>query len=159
MGCSIEWSTRTRRQEERFPLRGAACVAEPDDEALEEMSRALRRMGFATHETQSGAAACFIAANIPLELMVINVLLPDAKGLQLIRQFRRAHSGLCIIALAPAGPGHPPTFDELARFAGADAALAAPASVETLCELISQRLPGHAPPVHAAPPKGAFIAR
>src|SRR5262249_23522948 len=106
MGCSIEWSTRTRHQEERFPLRGAACVAEANEDMVEDMSRALRRMGFATHETASGAAACFIAANIQLELMLINIVLPDANGLQLIRQFRRAHPHLRIIALAPGGPWH-----------------------------------------------------
>ena len=149
MGCSMEWSTRTRRQEERFPLRGAACVAEPDEDERDEMALALRRMGFSTHETGSGAAASFIAANIRLDVMLIKLVLPDANGLQLIRQFRRARPDLCIIALAPGGPAHAPVFDELARFAGADAALATPASTEAICEAISSLVPLHPPPAHS----------
>jgi CheY-like chemotaxis protein len=161
MGSSIEWSTRTRHQEERFPLRGAACVAEANEEALDEMSRALRRMGFSVHETATGAASSFIASNINLELMLINVLLPDANGLQLIRQLRRARPNLCIVALAPSGPTCAPLFDELARFAGANAALAAPASIETICETVSQLVPAHMPHVmhDDAAHKGGFTAR
>lgn len=146
MRCSIEWSTRTRRQEERFPLRGAACVAEPNDADREELARVLRGMGFSVHETACGSAASFIAANIQIELMLINVLLPDANGLQLIRQFRRGRPSLCIVALAQSGPLHAPIFDELARFAGANAALAAPASAEAICETVSQFVPSHMPP-------------
>jgi DNA-binding response OmpR family regulator len=148
---------RTRHQEERFPLRGAACVVEPNEQLLDDMARSLRRMGFSVHETATGAAASFIASNINIEVMLINVALPDANGLQLIRQFRRARPHLRIVALAPGGPWCAPVFDELARFAGADAALAAPASAEAICETVSQLVPSHAPPVE--PARGAFVAR
>lgn len=136
MGHSVEWSTRTRHQEDRFPLRGAACVVEPDDAAREQIALTLRRMGYATHETSSGAAACFIVANIRLEALLINLVLPDAKGLQLIRQFRRAHPALRIVALAPTAPS---VFAELAHFAGADAVLGSPVCAEAVCAALTEK--------------------
>lgn len=153
MGGSIEWSTRTRRQEDRFPLRGAACVADPDGDVRAAIGDALRRMGFAAHETPSAAAASFIVANINLEVLVMNAMLPDGNALKLIRQFRRAHPDLVIVALAPSVRSVAPVFDELAHFAGADAVLGAPACIETLCETVAQHAPthNHSPHEAAAP--------
>lgn len=66
---------------------------------------------------------------------------------------------MCIVALAPAGPFHAPMFDELARFAGANAALAAPACPEALCETVSHLVPSHIPPAMANHATDAPIAR
>ena len=64
MGASIEWSVRTRRQEESLPLRGGACVIEPDDVDRAGISALLRHMGFATHETGSGSVGEMISEQI-----------------------------------------------------------------------------------------------
>jgi CheY-like chemotaxis protein len=138
MGRSIEWSARTRAQEERFPLRGSACIAEPDEAERRRMAQVLRRMGFNVHETGSGAAASFIAAQTRLDVMVLNVMVRDARALTLIRQLRRAHPHLRLVALAPMDG--PPVVLELARFAGADAVLQAPAFPPALARaLVSPR--------------------
>jgi DNA-binding response OmpR family regulator len=126
----MEWSARTRRQEDRFPLRGAACVVEPDDELREHMAETLRRMGYTTHETSSGAVGDFIADQIHVQLALINVQLPDVQGLKLVRHFRTTSPHAAIIALTP--ESHKLLGVVLARIAGADCVLAAPPSDETL---------------------------
>src|SRR5262245_56860862 len=101
MGASMEWTTRTRRQEHDLPVRSAACVVEPDDDARADIADALRNMGYTTHETGSGAIAAFIADQIHVQVALVNVVLPDAKGLALIRRFRSAWPEAAIVALTP----------------------------------------------------------
>lgn len=138
MGRSIDFTARTRAQEDRFPLRGAACVAEPDESERRRIAQALRRMGFNVHETGSGAAAGFIAAQARLEVLVLNLMVRDAKALTMIRQLRRGHPHLRIVALTPSPVDAPPILAELARHAGADAALQAPVSAQALARALAE---------------------
>jgi DNA-binding response OmpR family regulator len=143
MGASLEWTARTRRQEDRFPMRGAAFVVEPDDVVRAELADALRNMGFTTHETGSGRVAAFIAEQIHVQLALVNLALPDAKALKLIRRFRSAWPDAAIIALAPGiGIG-----TVLAHVAGADTTLTTPPTHEALGVAVSEAR-GHD---HAAP--------
>lgn len=136
MAASMQWTARTRRQEDDLPVRGAACVVEPDDEARGEIADALRNMGYTTHETGSGAIAAFIAEQIHVQVALVNVVLPDAKGLALVRRFRSACPDAAIVALTPETRAGLSTV--LARFAGADASLAAPPSTEALSIAVTE---------------------
>lgn len=135
MDASSEWSARTRHQEESLPLRGAACVIEPDELDRYGVSSLLRHMGFATHETGSGAVGALIAEQIHLSVIVINVMLRDVQGLKLIRRLREAAPLAVIIALTP-----DPCALTLAHVAGADTALASPPCGEALCATITKAL-------------------
>jgi len=134
MGASLEWTARTRRNE-GFPVRGAACVVEPDPELRERLTDMLRGMGYTTHETASGAVGAFIAEQIHLQLAVVNMSVADAKGLKLVRLFRRQCPGAAIVAISPSGLGA-----VLGSFAGADAVLAAPATSEALSGAIAEAI-------------------
>lgn len=136
MNVQSEWSARTRRQEERFPMRGAACVIEPDGFARDQIASALRTMGFKVHETGCGRTGEFIAAQIRLQVMVMDLALPDVKGLMLIRRLRRTYPDLALLALTPDPFSALPIT--LARFAGADAVLASPPSDATLCVAVNE---------------------
>ncbi len=131
MVVSPEWSARTRRQEEMLPMRGAACVIEFNEITRDEVASSLRALGFTVHETACGTLGEFIAAQIHLKLLIVNLTLPDVKGLMLLRRLRRAHPTLTIIALTSDPMSALPMT--LARFAGADAVLASPPSNEALC--------------------------
>lgn len=135
MGASLEWSARTRHQEDSLPLRGSACVIEPDDVDRSGVSSLLRHMGFATHATGTGAVGALIADEIRLSTIVVNVMLPDVPGLKLIRQLRAKAPLAVIIAL---------TSDTraftLANAAGANSVLASPPCGEALCATITEAL-------------------
>jgi len=138
MGASLEWSVRTRRREERLPLRGGACVVEADDVDRGNIAMLLRGMGFVTHEMPCGAAGEFVAGQIHWDVAVTNLALPDMNGLLLIRHMRELAPNAVIIALSPdVSTGAPLT---LARFAGADAVLGSPPCSEALCATITQAL-------------------
>ncbi|WP_228445919.1 response regulator [Terricaulis silvestris] len=115
-------------------MRGAAFVVEPDDVARAEMADALRNMGFTTHETGSGRVAAFIAEQIHVQLALVNLALPDAKALKLIRRLRTVWPDAAIIALAPgAGVGA-----VLAHVAGADTTLTTPHTNAALGAAVSE---------------------
>lgn len=136
MDASPEWSARTRRQEELLPMRGTACVIEPDDFARDQIVAALRAMGFTVHETGCGKLGEFIAAQVHLNVLVMDLALPDVKGLMLLRRLRRTHPNLSLIALTPDPMSALPIT--LARFAGANAVLASPPSNESLCAAVNE---------------------
>lgn len=138
MGQSIEWSMRARAQEEGFPLRGAAGLVEPDETERKHIGAILRRMGLIVHETGSGAALGFIAAQVRLRVAVVNLMLRDAKALVLIRQLRRACPDLRIVAVMPAHADAASAGLELARVAGADAALQAPVAPTALARALTE---------------------
>lgn len=98
MSSSLEWSAQTRKQDEYLPLRGAACVVEPDEGARAEMAALLRAMGYTTHETGSPAVGAFIAEHIDLHAAVVNMAAPD--GLKLIRRMRARSPKAAVIALS-----------------------------------------------------------
>ncbi len=134
MGASAEWSARTRRQAERLPMRGAACVIESDEITRDQLSAQLRALGFTVHETASGELGLLIASQVNLQMAIVSLMLPD--GLRLIRRLRRSDKNLTIVAL-----DYEPlkgVAGALARFAGADAVIAAPASSEAICAALNE---------------------
>ena len=136
MGASLEWSARTRRQEEMLPMRGAACVIEPDEFARDQIASAIRAMGYTVHETGCGKLGEFIAAQVRLNVLVLDLALPDVKGLMLLRRLRRTHPRLALIAVTTDSLSALPIT--LARFAGANAVLASPPANETLCAAVAE---------------------
>ena len=143
MGASLNWSARTRHQEQALPLRGSACVIEPDEVDRDGVASLLRHMGFTTHDTPSGAVGAFIAEQIHLSVIVINVMMKDVQALKLIRQMRARAPSAVIIALSSDTRAL-----ALAHVAGADAVLASPPCGEALCATITEAL---APSHHSAP--------
>ena len=131
----MEWSARTRHQENKLPLRGTACVIEPDEVDRDGVSSLLRHMGFATHNTASGAVGALIADQIHLSVVVINVMLRDVQGLKLIQQVRAKAPSAVIIALTSEACAL-----TLSHVAGADAVLASPPCGEALCATITEAL-------------------
>ncbi|HVK82284.1 MAG TPA: response regulator [Verrucomicrobiae bacterium] len=136
MSASLEWSARTRRPEDRLSAHGIACVIEADDVTREHMASVLRAMGYVTHETGGGTIGAMIAEQVRLDVIVVNVLLPEENGLKIVRALRSRARNAIIIALTPYASTGLPVM--LARFAGADAVLASPALDETLATTLSE---------------------
>lgn len=133
MGASFEWAARTRRQEDDLPLRGSACVIEPDDIDRGGVSSLLRHMGFATHATGAGAVGAMIAEQIKLSVIVVNVMVDDVPGLKLIQRLRASAPSAVLIALTPDARAQ-----TLANIAGADAVLSTPPCGEAICATITE---------------------
>lgn len=160
MSASLEWSARTRRPEDRLSAHGVACVIEADDVTREHMAGVLRAMGYVTHETGGGTIGAMIAEQVRLDVIVVNVLLPEENGLKVLRGLRGRARNAIIIALTPYASTGLPVM--LARFAGADAVLASPALGEalatTLSELSQERARANVKPRANRPTRGRDLS-
>lgn len=124
MGSSSDWRTQHRGLDDLMPGRGAACVVETDPVKRAAMAATLRTMGYKTHEASCGAVAAFIASQIKLNVVLVDVVLPDMSGLKLIKRLRTLAPDAVIVATSPPG-GAWEAAAGLAPHAGADAALSA----------------------------------
>lgn len=122
-----------------MPGRGSALVVEPEPARRAEAAVKLRSMGFKTHETGCGAVGQFIATQLTLNVVVVDVVLPDINGLQLIKRVRGLSPDAVIVATAPPGGAWEATAG-LAHHAGADIALSS-LSGEALAAVLAARRP------------------
>jgi DNA-binding response OmpR family regulator len=77
-----------------------ALVIEPDPAKRAEASVILRSMGLKTYDTGCGAVGQFIATQLELSIVVLDAVLPDLDGVQLIRRIRALSPDALIVATA-----------------------------------------------------------
>lgn len=83
--------------------RGAAggrrtVLAVEDDDAVRELIRlALEETGARILLAGSGAKAAALAAGMPIDLLIADVVLPDQSGIDLARTLRAERPALCVI--------------------------------------------------------------
>jgi two-component system, OmpR family, response regulator len=104
------------------PNRRVALVVEPDPAKRANASLTLRGMGFKTYQTGCGGVGQFMASQLTLDAVVVDVVLPDLDGLQLIRRVRATSPEAVIVATAPANDEWDANAAD-AQAAGADVAL------------------------------------
>ena len=117
-----------------------ATILVIDDEA--EVRQTLVRMlvGHAVHEAADGGAGLALAAELTPDLVVTDILMPEKEGIETIRELRRAHPSVRILAISGGGQSGTLDFLDMARALGADAALAKPFRRGELIETIDRLL-------------------
>lgn len=134
---SSDWKLRVRNVEDQLPVRGTACVVEVDADERKRFAERLRDMGFKVLETGSGEVAQFIATQVRLRVVFVDIDLPDMNGLTLIKRLRALLPDAVIVALSPGPVAKMPLFSELAHCAGADAAFGLEAAARGWHEAVS----------------------
>lgn len=124
--------------DEVHPFKPIACIAADDPKLRASLTETLRLMGFKTYETDKGGLALFIATEVKLSLLLVDVALRDMRGLDVIREARAVAPDARIIALSDGGRSQLPLFCELAHHAGAHATLGPPFSSTFLCAAVHQ---------------------
>jgi DNA-binding response OmpR family regulator len=81
--------------------RRIALVVAPDPAKRAAAAVTLRGMGFKTYQTGCGGVGQFMASQLTLDAVVVDVVLPDLDGLQLIRRVRATSPQAVIVATAP----------------------------------------------------------
>ena len=127
-----------KQLDEVHPVQPIACVAEADEATREAITETLKVMGYKTFETDRGELALFMTAQVHISLLVVDVVLPDMSGIDVIKQVRVMTPDARIVALSDGGRAALPLFCELAYHAGAHVALAAPFTVTAICAAVHE---------------------
>lgn len=107
-----------------------------DERAVREtLAAQLLESGFEVHTAEGGQEARSIIRRFPIDLMLTDLVMPAEEGIELIRDLRKRHPRLKIVAMSGAFGAE--VLDAAQRL-GADAALAKPVSGETLRSCIER---------------------
>lgn len=101
---------------------GQPILLVDDDESYRAALRHhLEALGYQVLEAEDGAQACRIATHRPLQLMILDMVMPDAEGLETISRLRRQGNRTKILAISGALRAH--EYLTLASRLGADAGM------------------------------------
>ena len=76
-------------------------VVEDEKKTASFIRKALRREGFAVDVCHDGEDALHMAATVPYDAIVLDIMLPGRDGLSVLRQLRERHSAVPVLLLSP----------------------------------------------------------
>lgn len=117
-----------------------------DDDAFRKVLRLLlERRGHNVVEATDGRRAWgAYQANQPVELVIMDLIMPDKEGLETIQMFRRNKAPVKILAVSGGGRVDARDILRVAEQFGADKALAKPFSADDLGGVLKELLPADA---------------
>ncbi len=107
-------------------------VVDDDSPMRSSMRRSLEREGYTVIEAGNANEALARLKHTPAQLVITDIIMPDADGLELIFALHRSHPELKIIAISGGGQFAPEFHLDLASRAGASAVLSKPFQTDHL---------------------------
>lgn len=122
-----------------------------DDEAQLRLTlRAhLQREGFQLVEAEDGRAALKVIEGHKIDLALIDILMPNMDGIEMIRALRAQDARLPIIAMSGGGRLDARDMLSAARKLGADATIAKPFSMKDVLKMIHDLLAAQSGDTHS----------
>jgi two-component system OmpR family response regulator len=114
-------------------VRPAVLLVEDDFALLDMLRRTLERAGFDVVTATHGTTALTLFGDIPIDLVVTDIMLPHMDGFELMRRLKYDSPDIPIIAIS--GMNDSPQFRDQALNCGAAAALTKPISRQQLVDL------------------------
>ena len=100
-------------------------------------------------EAEDGDEALKLVGAMPVDLVVLDMLMPNKDGLETIVELRKRQPGIRILAISSGGKMEPGYLLRTAMMFGADECLQKPLRLETFASVVSRVL---AQPSHAVCP-------
>ena len=115
-------------------------IIDDDDSLRDALRRTLHKEGYTIVEASGGRRGLQHLQCQPVDLILLDMFMPDKDGLEIIGELRRSHPGLRIIAMS--GGGFKGTVDVLhvAKMLGARQTLTKPFTREQLLEAVELEL-------------------
>jgi DNA-binding response OmpR family regulator len=112
------------------------CVVDDDELVLAEIAHDLQAMGFETLAARDGRVAPQLLVQHPIDAVVVDIVMPDKDGIELIAEIRRGWPKVRIIAISGGGRIGPQTYLRIAHLMGANACLPKPVNPSALAAAI-----------------------
>lgn len=100
----------------------------------------LRRSDHAIVEAADGALAMKIVEAAHVDLIVLDLLMPNVDGLEVIRRVRGSHPDIRILAISSGGRGGALSYLEAARVFGADEVMTKPLRLASFAATVERLL-------------------
>ena len=100
----------------------------------------LRSSDHAVVEAADGDEALKIIAAVPIDLVVLDMLMPNKDGLETILALRQSHPHIRIVAISSGGRADPAGYLKTALLLGADATLVKPLCLSTFALVVEEVL-------------------
>lgn len=101
-------------------------VIDDDDQLRLMLRQLLEREGYLVSDAQNGEIGLRVLQTQPVDLAIIDIFMPEKEGLETIREIRRIHPLVTIIAVSGGGSTGEMSYLGLARSFGATFSLAKP---------------------------------
>ena len=136
-GVSISFALPRASEAASFSEAGGTILIVDDEPEFRALVRAIvESAGFGILEAENGDRVEGILAHGGVQLMLVDILMPQKDGLEVIRLARKRHAGLKIIAMS----GGREDYLDVAKLLGADAVLGKPFRKELLLDTILRLL-------------------
>ena len=118
-------------------------IIDDDDSLRDSLRRTLHKEGYTIMEASEGGRGLKLLERSSVDLILLDMFMPEKDGLETIGELRRAHPGITIIAMS--GGGFRGTVDVLhvAKKLGVRRTLAKPFTWEQLLDALREELIPH----------------
>lgn len=101
----------------------------------------LRDEDYAITEAEDGRTAMQIIEAVPVDLLVLDILMPKMDGLEVIRSVRKSHPHIRVLAISSGGRrAGTMTYLETAKVFGADEVMVKPLRLSTFAATVARLL-------------------
>jgi CheY-like chemotaxis protein len=122
------------------PVARRILVVEDDDLLLSSLAQLLTRSGYEVAKARDGVDALIQLSESSFDLVITDVLMPKADGLEMLQQIRQRWPLLKVIAISGGGICGAGMYLDLCRKFGATHVIEKPFSFEQLLNALGERL-------------------
>jgi CheY-like chemotaxis protein len=112
-------------------------IADDEEEVRDVVRQILEEKGYEVVEARDGVEALQAVSQFKVDLIVLDLVMPEKEGIETLRILVRSHSGIKILAISGAFSG---LMLECAKSLGADDVLKKPFSCEAILQKVEQLL-------------------
>jgi len=124
----------------------ASILITDDDPTVRMIARELLRQGdHAIVEAADGSLALQVIQRVPVDLIILNLLMPNCDGLEVIRTIRRFRPRIRILAISSGARAGALSYLEAARVLGADEVMSKPLRIASFAGTVDRLLRAPAP--------------
>jgi DNA-binding response OmpR family regulator len=134
-------ASASKRADESAPMK-KVLIIDDDPQLRRYLGTLLRRLKYEVLEAAEGEQGLELLKSDPADLVITDIVMPGKEGVETIREVRKIHPGVKIIAISGSGTGGA-LYLPVAKKLGADVTLAKPFSAEQLTEAVRGLFPGN----------------
>jgi CheY-like chemotaxis protein len=128
------------RQRSKKEVKRRILIVEDDSQVREMLTQVMKMEGYTTFEACDGKQGISMCRAEPVDLVITDIFMPEADGLQAIREIRQLHPNTKIIAISGGGETVAGDFLRHAELFGAHQVFAKPLVLSELVGAVRQLL-------------------